>query len=313
MSGLWVQVECDLHDHPRLLALAEALDVEDVTATGWLVRLWSYALRHAVTSRVTVTRDALERVLGWRGEAGRLVESLVSTGWLAPVEGGYQVHGWERYDERAEAAERRKMANRERQRRSRERRREESVTRESRVTSRAESVTVTGPEAEAEAEAYNHSPTESDARTRATPSGPARSDVDQVIGHYRQCGHPHVRTGSRSARSMITARLREGRSVAELCRVLDAMHADEWSQQHGALSLERAMRNDERVSRWLDEADRQASHGPRQWPPGPGPGGGQRARLSRVQERLLRAQGGTPEPDQPRLVPLALPEVTDAA
>lgn len=99
----WFRVDVDLVDHPKVLALAEALDCAEAEA-GWLVvRLWAWTMRYAARGRLADgARPALERLWTGAGTAprsGSAVDALVSAGFLDAAEGGgWEVHDWDEHN-----------------------------------------------------------------------------------------------------------------------------------------------------------------------------------------------------------------------
>ena len=99
----WFRVDVDLVDHPKVLALADALDCAEAEA-GWLVvRLWAWTMRYAARGRLAPgARPALERL--WNGagtapESGSVVDALVRAGFLdASEDGGWEVHDWDEHN-----------------------------------------------------------------------------------------------------------------------------------------------------------------------------------------------------------------------
>lgn len=99
----WFRVDVDLVDHPKVLALADALDCAEAEA-GWLViRLWAWTMRYAARGRLAPgARPALERL--WTGagtapESGSAVDALVRAGFLdAAADGGWEVHDWDEHN-----------------------------------------------------------------------------------------------------------------------------------------------------------------------------------------------------------------------
>lgn len=99
----WFRVDVDLVDHPKVLALAAALDCAEAEA-GWLViRLWAWTMRYAARGRLADgARPALERLWTGAGTAPRstdVIGALVRAGFLDVASGGgWEVHDWDEHN-----------------------------------------------------------------------------------------------------------------------------------------------------------------------------------------------------------------------
>lgn len=60
------------------------------------IRLWAYCGKHHPESGSLTGYSAqeIESVVGWWGGSGKMVEAMVSVGFLEKTETGYQVHDW---------------------------------------------------------------------------------------------------------------------------------------------------------------------------------------------------------------------------
>lgn len=84
--------------HPRVIALSDLLG--DDMAFAYLIALWSWTCEFAPEGRIKGPNlcRLIERETGWRGEAGRLYQSLSSEGWLERVsDTEVTVGGWDKY------------------------------------------------------------------------------------------------------------------------------------------------------------------------------------------------------------------------
>ncbi|MCZ7647433.1 MAG: hypothetical protein M5U26_19615 [Planctomycetota bacterium] len=81
-------------DHPKTIRLSTKLGVEGVLA---LLRLWSFATEHRTKGRLTgLSKHEIERAARWAGTPGKLVKTLVETGWVdIDGEGTLLLHEWE--------------------------------------------------------------------------------------------------------------------------------------------------------------------------------------------------------------------------
>jgi hypothetical protein len=135
----WYRTEADMVDHPKVFRLAELLNNP---CAGWYyVRLLAWTSRYAARGRLRdVTFGALENACGWRGEAGALLNALITVGLVDELEdqddgATLEVHDWweiqRQYVVKAEKDAERKRA---------ERSRRASVTRTGAVTSHGPSI-----------------------------------------------------------------------------------------------------------------------------------------------------------------------------
>lgn len=96
----WLKSHQELANHPKLLRLARALDVNRAAAVGHLHLLWWWAIDYAPSgdlSEVAPLEIAhiMDFPAGTAEAAQAMVESMVKIGWL---DGGMRLHNW---DERA--------------------------------------------------------------------------------------------------------------------------------------------------------------------------------------------------------------------
>jgi hypothetical protein len=70
-------------DHPKVYALAEALGIRRPAALGHLELLFHFAAQYAPRGDAGRYPDKrIAAATGWPGKAEKLIESLVTTGWL---------------------------------------------------------------------------------------------------------------------------------------------------------------------------------------------------------------------------------------
>lgn len=89
-----MNVDLDYFDHPKTLSLVQLLGLD---AELIPLRLWAYVGKyHAEQGRIAVTAATeVERIVRWRGQRGKALEALITTGFLEPVDGGFLVHDWD--------------------------------------------------------------------------------------------------------------------------------------------------------------------------------------------------------------------------
>lgn len=84
----WARVDADFPQHPKLAKLREAL--RSPLAEVYVVRLWCWTLKYAPGGDLTpFSNAAVAAGCGYRGDADRFVDALVSAGFLdvTPVPG----------------------------------------------------------------------------------------------------------------------------------------------------------------------------------------------------------------------------------
>jgi hypothetical protein len=94
-AGLpWIQVDANLPSHRKCIRLAARVSDDD--AWRFLVRLWSWASQNEPEGiiRGDDARLIVERVCGWRGDAGKLVDAFVVCRWLDETADGLAIHDW---------------------------------------------------------------------------------------------------------------------------------------------------------------------------------------------------------------------------
>jgi len=74
-------------EHPKTLRLQCALGVERWQAVGILESLWHWAARYAIRGDIgRWTNQEIAAGIGFTGDADKLIESLINSGWLDVVE-----------------------------------------------------------------------------------------------------------------------------------------------------------------------------------------------------------------------------------
>jgi len=108
----WLKVDETLCDHPKVLALADALRLDKDSVTGKLLRLWTWALNNREDG-ILAKRDAetIAEVMRFKGKAQRLMDALIVAGFLDETDDGWCIHDWSDYagnyvEKRAQTAER---------------------------------------------------------------------------------------------------------------------------------------------------------------------------------------------------------------
>jgi hypothetical protein len=99
-SSLFVQVHCDLQQHPRFADLLAQLDpgVDEDLVYADLVLLWSAAMERQPDGDLTEwSAAAIARASHWRGDRDQWLEALLGAGFLERVEDRLMIHNWPVY------------------------------------------------------------------------------------------------------------------------------------------------------------------------------------------------------------------------
>jgi hypothetical protein len=90
-------------DHPKMLALASALDIPIHQAVGLLEMLWHFTARYAPIGDIGKWSDSvIANRLDWREDQSRLIQAFVATGWLEKNDKSRLViHGWSEHSDDA--------------------------------------------------------------------------------------------------------------------------------------------------------------------------------------------------------------------
>ncbi len=120
----YVKTDCSTPDHPKIHALATALNCHEVAAVGAAQTLWCRVMRHCPSGDVSAITDRTLKV--WLLGFPRASWAAFVAAGLVDIDGERRVmHGWERYASkeamRAANAERMRAARAERQARASER------------------------------------------------------------------------------------------------------------------------------------------------------------------------------------------------
>lgn len=96
-----IRLSVDFFDHPKTMKLERRLGFAGIRS---LQCLWIWAAKSRPDGDFSgMDAEDIEIAARWNGEEGKLVETLVTLGWLDEVESGYLLHDWE--DHNAWAAE----------------------------------------------------------------------------------------------------------------------------------------------------------------------------------------------------------------
>ena len=94
----WFRMDSDMPRHPKVCALAKALDADRVTVLGHLVCFLAGVAEHAENGSLKhVDDEAIEVWSAWHGDAGKFARALKSVGLIDAKR--CDVHGWKKRHE----------------------------------------------------------------------------------------------------------------------------------------------------------------------------------------------------------------------
>lgn len=95
MAGDWIKMRCNLWDDPRVSALCDLTDSGEAAVVGALYWLWATADQHSEDGYMPgLTLRQIDRKTGVSGFGA----ALVQVGWLAEVDGGVEIQGFEEHN-----------------------------------------------------------------------------------------------------------------------------------------------------------------------------------------------------------------------
>lgn len=108
MAGDWIKMRNGLHEHPKVLAIADALGLNEFDVVGRLHRLWAWVGEHSENGNaVCVTDVTLDRVMCHAG----VTQQLRNVGWVVGESGcltfpNFEEHNGKTAKKRAQASAR---------------------------------------------------------------------------------------------------------------------------------------------------------------------------------------------------------------
>ena len=102
----WIKVRTNLHEDPRVIAIASGLRRSIAEVVGLLVRFWSYADQHSTDGTIGMVSPAtVDAIVGCEGFA----EALAKVGWITDGADGvtlprYSEHNGQTAKSRAQTA-----------------------------------------------------------------------------------------------------------------------------------------------------------------------------------------------------------------
>ncbi len=214
----WLKLEDNFARHPKLVELAELLQIELVQAQGHVINLWCWTLEMSPGGDLTRFRaGTLEEAARWKGDPGEFVKALELADLLDCSGEKVSIHGWMRragsFREAQRSAERRKNDRKA----TAVRPRSDQVTTAERPGHDRGATAKRPQEKRGEEKRREDKTREADAMSvtktlELVPSAPAFS-ADQVLSAWqRTCvpaGLPSVRKLSKKRRASISARTAE--------------------------------------------------------------------------------------------------------
>ena len=92
----YLNLDLDYFTHPKVERLVDELGNE---AFHYPIRLWCYTGKHFADVGILTecSKTQLEKAMGWQGESGKLVDSLVKFGFLEMRGEFYKIHDWKQH------------------------------------------------------------------------------------------------------------------------------------------------------------------------------------------------------------------------
>ncbi len=102
---MWIRVDTGLCDHPKVIALSQALKLDKDAVVGKLLRLWSWAAQNRENGVLRAYDvDTIAEIMRVRTNAKKLIDALCAipngyqNGFIEPLsDGGYALHDWQEY------------------------------------------------------------------------------------------------------------------------------------------------------------------------------------------------------------------------
>ena len=94
----WIESHQNIKEHKKTYRLMEALGCSKRDAISIVHMVWWWCLDNALEGVIEVPATALKSATEWEGDATKLVDALLESGWLEQHEsGGWAVHDWHHY------------------------------------------------------------------------------------------------------------------------------------------------------------------------------------------------------------------------
>jgi hypothetical protein len=93
----WLEVHQSVRDHRKIVALADALGVEENYALGLCVHFWLWAVDNAPTGHLPESNRAIARGCRWAGDFDHLLDCLIAAGLVDDRGDSRSIHDWADY------------------------------------------------------------------------------------------------------------------------------------------------------------------------------------------------------------------------
>lgn len=95
MAGDWIKMRVNLLDDPAVIAIGEAVGMDEYAVSGRLFKLWAWADQHTADGTIAkVGLDSVDRRIGVPGFG----KAMCDVGWLLLIEGGIQFPNFDRHN-----------------------------------------------------------------------------------------------------------------------------------------------------------------------------------------------------------------------
>lgn len=93
----WIKSEQELASHPKLLMLAQDLEISVPTVVGHLHLLWWWALDYCEDGYLTKYRNFIPLAAQYTGDADLFINKLIEHGWIDIIGEDLVIHDWMDY------------------------------------------------------------------------------------------------------------------------------------------------------------------------------------------------------------------------
>ena len=98
MTWTWLKVYVTAPRHPKLLDLAERLDVDEPMALGLVVAVWCFCAEYAPDGDLSrYSARQIARAANFRGEPSALLDALVGAGLVDRDDRESRTHDWDQH------------------------------------------------------------------------------------------------------------------------------------------------------------------------------------------------------------------------
>lgn len=95
---MWIQLQNELLDHPKLIRLSNKLKIEKSHTLGILAGLWLWASKYAPDGNLTKFENAeISAGMSWHDLPDDVITALIETRFLDKKDDQLLIHDWEEY------------------------------------------------------------------------------------------------------------------------------------------------------------------------------------------------------------------------